>query len=316
VFDFASPAARPPSRFLSVSAILHCAVAILLLTLHFAPAIRAMPIQGRVTLLAPTPAIRPATAPKPPIAKIKPAAMVEARPAQVPAPPSVAREFHAPVAPARPVPSKVTLAAIPAVPETPHIDLPRFELPAIEHAAPRVLKTDNFSDTKIDAPVSVAKVAAKSAGFDAMEKSSPVAPARSSSTSTGSFGSASSGTAAASEHRTISRSTFGDVQVAANVPLARKPETTATTAVEILFKPHPVYTAEARSLQIEGEVLLEIQFAASGELRIIRVVHGLGHGLDESATDAARQIRFRPALHASVPVDSTAIVHIQFQLAY
>jgi TonB family protein len=316
VFDFASPAARPPSRSLSVSAIFHCAVAILLLTLHFAPAIRAMPIQGHVTVLAPTPAIRQAPAPKPPIAKIEPVAMVEASPAPAAAPPPVAREFHAPVAAPRPVPSKVTLAAIPPVLETPHLDLPRFELPPIEHAAPRVLKTDNFSDTKIDAPVSVAKVAAQPAGFGAMEKLSTVAPARSSSTSTGSFGSASSGTAAVSEHRPISRSTFGDVQIAANAPMARKTETAATTAVEILFKPHPVYTAEARGLQIEGEVLLEIQFAASGELRIIRVVRGLGHGLDESATDAARHIRFRPALHASVPVDSTAIVHIQFQLAY
>jgi TonB family protein len=107
------------------------------------------------------------------------------------------------------------------------------------------------------------------------------------------------------------------VQVASNAPVARPAGAApATTAVEILFKPRPAYTAEARRLQIEGEVVFEIQFSASGEVRIVRVVQGLGHGLDESASDAARQIRFRPALRALAPVDSTAIVHIQFQLAY
>ncbi len=48
----------------------------------------------------------------------------------------------------------------------------------------------------------------------------------------------------------------------------------------------------------------------------MRVVRGLGHGLDETAIAAAREIRFRPARQNGAPVDSDAIVHIQFQLAY
>ena len=87
-------------------------------------------------------------------------------------------------------------------------------------------------------------------------------------------------------------------------------------SVEILSKPRPAYTEEARRRRIEGEVLLEILFAASGQLRVLRTVRGLGHGLDESAISAAEAIRYRPAERAGIAADSTTIVHIVFQLAY
>jgi TonB family protein len=90
----------------------------------------------------------------------------------------------------------------------------------------------------------------------------------------------------------------------------------ATTQVEIISKPVPVYTAEARQLRLEGEVLLEVMFGANGQLHVNRVVRGLGHGLDEAAIKAANQMRFKPALRVGSPVDSTAIVHVVFQLAY
>jgi TonB family protein len=69
-------------------------------------------------------------------------------------------------------------------------------------------------------------------------------------------------------------------------------------------------------LAIEGEVLVEVVLEASGTVRVVRLVKGLGHGLDESAQAAAREIRFRPALKEGIPADSTAVVHIVFQLAY
>jgi len=88
------------------------------------------------------------------------------------------------------------------------------------------------------------------------------------------------------------------------------------TPVEILFKPKPDYTAEARNLKLEGEVTVRVLFAASGEVRVLDVVQGLGHGLDENAIRAAQQIKFKPALRDGQPVDSTATVRIVFQLAY
>jgi TonB family protein len=89
-----------------------------------------------------------------------------------------------------------------------------------------------------------------------------------------------------------------------------------TTPVEITFKPKPVYTEEARQLKMEGEVLLEVMFGVNGQLKVNRVVRGLGHGLDEAAVAAANKMRFKPALRNGQPVDSTAIVHVFFQLAY
>jgi TonB family protein len=88
-----------------------------------------------------------------------------------------------------------------------------------------------------------------------------------------------------------------------------------TTPVEITFKPNPAYTDEARSLKLEGEVLLEVQFTANGTLHVNRVVRGLGHGLDDAAIAAANKMRFKPALRNGQPVDSTAVVHVVFQIA-
>ena len=90
----------------------------------------------------------------------------------------------------------------------------------------------------------------------------------------------------------------------------------ATTPVEVLYKPTPLYTEEARQLKLEGEVLLEVMFTANGQLHVNRVVRGLGHGLDQNAIAAADKMRFKPALRAGIPVDSMAIVHVVFQLAY
>jgi len=107
-----------------------------------------------------------------------------------------------------------------------------------------------------------------------------------------------------------------DVAVPAGNSASPREQTLAKmTPAEILSKPVPIYTDEARAKRIEGEVLLEVVFQASGTLLVVRVVHGLGHGLDDSAVRAAEQIRFRPAFKNGQPSDSTAVVHIIFQLA-
>ncbi len=117
---------------------------------------------------------------------------------------------------------------------------------------------------------------------------------------------------------TIASAGFGAQQVA---PGGTKPQQTVesgppTTPVEITYKSNPIYTNEARQLKLEGEVLLELMFGANGQIHVNRVVRGMGHGLDEAATAAAGKIRFKPALRNGVPIDSTAVVHVVFQLAY
>ncbi|MBZ5655945.1 MAG: TonB family protein [Acidobacteriia bacterium] len=115
----------------------------------------------------------------------------------------------------------------------------------------------------------------------------------------------------------VQASGFGAQEVAQLTPHAQHVETgPATTGVEITYKPNPVYTDEARNLKLEGEVLLEVLFGANGQLHVNRVVRGLGHGLDEAAIAAANKMRFKPAMRTGQPMDSTAVVHVVFQLAY
>lgn len=109
---------------------------------------------------------------------------------------------------------------------------------------------------------------------------------------------------------------FGTVEAAGtSVVRASAPASPAQTPVEILSKPRPVYTAEARARRIEGEVQLEVEFRSTGQVHVMRVVRGLGMGLDESAREAASQIKFRPGTRGGVPVDMTGIVHIVFELS-
>ena len=117
---------------------------------------------------------------------------------------------------------------------------------------------------------------------------------------------------------TVRQGGFGDADVPAPPSVRSRPADEAspkTVPAEIVSKPLPTYTQEARSLKIQGEVLLEVVLEASGRLRIVRVVRGLGHGLDDAAVRAAEQIRFKPALRDGQPADSTAVLYIVFQLA-
>jgi TonB family protein len=116
---------------------------------------------------------------------------------------------------------------------------------------------------------------------------------------------------------TVRQGGFSDAAAPAEAPKPRQAASTSPTQpIEIIAKPNPVYTQEARGLKIEGDVLVEVVFTASGVVRVGRVVRGLGHGLDEAAVRAAQQIRFKPARRDGQPVDFPAVVHIVFQLAY
>jgi len=59
---------------------------------------------------------------------------------------------------------------------------------------------------------------------------------------------------------------------------------------------------------------VEVIFHANGSVQVIRVVRGLGYGLDQNAMIAAANIRFKPAMQSGQPVDQHSIVHIVFQM--
>ncbi len=123
--------------------------------------------------------------------------------------------------------------------------------------------------------------------------------------------------APSSKTAAVRQAGFGSADVPAPPTVQSRPAQAVAKIVpaEILSKPLPIYTDEARAKRIEGEVLLEVVFEATGKLHVVRIVRGLGHGLDDAAVHAAEQIRFKPALRDGQPSDSTAVVHIIFQLA-
>jgi TonB family protein len=179
-----------------------------------------------------------------------------------------------------------------------------------------LIETDVFSSSAPTARINaVAKV--QTGGFSGAS-TVPTQSGRSAQIASAGFGEAGVERTGSGAGRPVGTGGFGDAAAAAPMtgaggsrPAAPHP----VTAAQILDKPRPAYTDEARRMKIEGEVQLEVLFRASGEVDILRVVRGLGHGLDENAAQAARTIRFLPAKREGRPVDSTATVHIIFQLA-
>ena len=83
----------------------------------------------------------------------------------------------------------------------------------------------------------------------------------------------------------------------------------------VTYKPEPAYTSEAKALHLEGNVSVRIRVSSNGAVQVLGVVHGLGHGLDESAVHAAQETRFRPAVDADGhPVDWEGVVMVTFQM--
>lgn len=74
------------------------------------------------------------------------------------------------------------------------------------------------------------------------------------------------------------------------------------------------YTEDARRRNLTGDVLLEIVIRRDGTVGTVRVLQGLGAGLDERAIYAVRQWRFDPARRKGVPVDVLVEVAVEFSL--
>jgi len=83
---------------------------------------------------------------------------------------------------------------------------------------------------------------------------------------------------------------------------------------ELIFKPEPEYSEEARKAKFQGTVLLSIVVMPDGSTSNIRVVRPLGLGLDEKAIEAVQKWKFRPSLKDGKPVAVSANVEVNFRL--
>lgn len=59
--------------------------------------------------------------------------------------------------------------------------------------------------------------------------------------------------------------------------------------------PYPVYTDEARHVKMQGTVTLRVLVGADGKAAQIRVLRGVGYGLDERAIETVRGWKFKAA---------------------
>ena len=86
------------------------------------------------------------------------------------------------------------------------------------------------------------------------------------------------------------------------------------TAPSIIREVKPEYTDDARRRNIEGDVVLEIVVRSDGSVGDVKVLQGLGGGLDRRAIDAVRGWRFNPAKRYGTPVDVMVEVAVEFKL--
>jgi periplasmic protein TonB len=86
------------------------------------------------------------------------------------------------------------------------------------------------------------------------------------------------------------------------------------TPPSVLREVRPDYTEDGRRRNIEGDVVLEIVVRRDGAVGDVKLLQGLGAGLDQRAIDAVRQWRFAPAQRQGVPVDVIVEVAVEFKL--
>lgn len=78
--------------------------------------------------------------------------------------------------------------------------------------------------------------------------------------------------------------------------------------------PQPKYPEMARKAGVEGMVILNVLIDKNGKVRDIRVIKGIGAGLDEAATEAARQSTWTPAIQNHKPVAVWVSLPMRFKL--
>jgi len=86
------------------------------------------------------------------------------------------------------------------------------------------------------------------------------------------------------------------------------------SAPQAISSPDPDYTEEARTAKKQGTCVLWLVVDSTGRPRDVRVVRGLGFGLDAKALQAVQQWRFQPAMKDGKPVDVQISVEVEFHL--
>ena len=81
-----------------------------------------------------------------------------------------------------------------------------------------------------------------------------------------------------------------------------------------IHRVEPEYPDEARKARATGTVIVTLEVGPDGKPRNVRVARGLGLGLDERATEAVLQWRFKPGTKDGKPVAVAAQIELTFHL--
>ena len=82
----------------------------------------------------------------------------------------------------------------------------------------------------------------------------------------------------------------------------------------VLFAPEPEFSEEARKAKASGNVLVYLQVDTNGRPMHVRVLRGIGLGLDEKAVEAVSHYKFKPAMENGHPVAVEMQVEVNFQV--
>ena len=86
------------------------------------------------------------------------------------------------------------------------------------------------------------------------------------------------------------------------------------SAPVVLFQPEPEFSDEARKAKTAGNVLVYLQVDEHGRPSHVRVLRGIGMGLDQKAIAAVERYRFRPAMEDGHPVRVEMQVDVDFRI--
>jgi TonB family protein len=93
------------------------------------------------------------------------------------------------------------------------------------------------------------------------------------------------------------------------------PYANVASPVTCLYCPEPPYTEEARKAKLQGKILMQVLVGPDGAAKRVKILQGLGMGLDERAQEAVMAWRFSPGLDAARrPVTSWVVVETSFRL--
>jgi protein TonB len=82
----------------------------------------------------------------------------------------------------------------------------------------------------------------------------------------------------------------------------------------LVYQVEPEFSEEARKAKFSGNVIVYLYIEPDGTPSHVRVVQGVGMGLDEKAVEAVRQFRFKPAMKDGKPVRVDLNVAVNFQI--